>query len=291
MMTESAIGGKAIPNQSQIHGQPRKQIRQRQMMKRRRKIRRTRFFIFIVCILTITTVLKVFKNEFAQITDTVAKKLVNTFAAVAPTVSDKLDMAGLMPQTINSNEDWALRLINKDNPLPDGYKPELSSLQNGLEFDSRAVTQLNVMLAAAEGQGLSPVVCSAYRSVERQKELFDSQVKAEMAKGLSREQAEAEACKAVAYPGTSEHSSALAADIVSMNYQILDKAQEDTPETKWLIAHCAEYGFILRYPQDKSELTGIMYEPWHYRYVGIEAAKVIMESGICLEEYIDYIFS
>jgi len=192
---------------------------------------------------------------------------------------------GSVPKTTNSNEDWALRLINKNNPLPDGYIPGLSSLKNGLKFDSRAITQLNAMLAAAKEQGLSPVVCSAYRSVERQKELFDNQVKMQMARGLSYEQAKTEACKTVAYPGTSEHNSGLAVDIVSLNYQILDNAQANTPENKWLLAHCAEYGFILRYPQNKSNLTGIMYEPWHFRYVGVEAAKTIMESGICLEEY------
>ena len=90
----------------------------------------------------------------------------------------------------------------------------------------------------------------------------------------------------VARPGTSEHQTGLAVDIVDMSYQILDEQQESTPVQIWLMAHCAEYGFILRYPADKSALTGISYEPWHYRYVGTEAAKEIMENRSCLEEYL-----
>ena len=86
-------------------------------------------------------------------------------------------------------------------------------------------------------------------------------------------------------PGTSEHETGLAVDIVDKSYQILDRKQEQTPVQQWLMDHCAAYGFILRYPTDKSALTGIGYEPWHYRYVGREAAAAIMEQGICLEEY------
>ena len=87
-------------------------------------------------------------------------------------------------------------------------------------------------------------------------------------------------------PGTSEHQAGLAVDIVSVEYQVLDEGQEDTPLQQWLMAHCWEYGFILRYPTDKSDLTGVGYEPWHYRYVGEEAAKAVTEQGICLEEYL-----
>ena len=90
----------------------------------------------------------------------------------------------------------------------------------------------------------------------------------------------------MARPGASEHQTGLAVDIVDINYQLLDEGQEDTAVQIWLMAHCAEYGFILRYPTDKSELTGVSYEPWHYRYVGTEAARAIMGGGLCLEEYL-----
>lgn len=200
-------------------------------------------------------------------------------------------MESQKPSEETDPNDWMLTLVNANNPLPDNYSPELKTLSNGLQFDARAIDQLNAMLSAAREQGLSPVVCSAYRSIENQRTLFNNQVAKQMANGLSKEQAEIEARKVVAYPGTSGHNLGLSADIVSINYQLLDEAQSDTPEVKWLIEHCSEYGFVLRYPKDKTDITGIIYEPWHFRYVGVQAAKEIMENGICLEEYIDMINS
>lgn len=107
-----------------------------------------------------------------------------------------------------------------------------------------------------------------------------------MNSGLSRSQAEIEAAKVVAYPGTSEHNLGLAVDIVSLGYQLLDNKQATTAEVRWLVENCADYGFILRYPQGKESITGIIYEPWHFRYVGVTAAQEIMDSGMCLEEYL-----
>lgn len=101
-----------------------------------------------------------------------------------------------------------------------------------------------------------------------------------------RHQAYAAAATVVAIPGTSEHNLGLAVDICALDYQILDDAQADTPEQQWLMEHCAEYGFILRYPKGKEDMTGIIWEPWHYRYVGVEAAQEISQSGLCLEEYL-----
>lgn len=187
---------------------------------------------------------------------------------------------------VQDNKEWMLILVNEKNPLPDGYSPKLKKIENGLEFDERAIDYLNEMLADARLQGLSPVVCSAYRSVEYQQELFDNQIKKQIANGLSSQQAAVEVRKVVANPGTSEHNLGLAVDIVSLDYQILDERQATTPEIEWLVEHCSEYGFILRYPKDKTEITGIIYEPWHFRYVGKQAAKEIMNDGITLEEYL-----
>jgi D-alanyl-D-alanine carboxypeptidase len=188
--------------------------------------------------------------------------------------------------SINDNKDWMLMLVNGENPLPNNYSPKLKKLKNGLQFDERAIDQLNAMISDAQAQGLSPIVCSAYRTIEKQKTLFNNQVYKYLAKGFSQEQAEIEARKYVAYPGTSEHSLGVAADIVSANYQLLDEKQADTQEIKWLIKHCSEYGFILRYPKDKVDITGVEYEPWHFRYVGIQAAQEIMKGGLCLEKYL-----
>ena len=104
---------------------------------------------------------------------------------------------------------------------------------------------------------------------------------------LSREEAETTAARWVSAPGTSEHETGLAVDIVAESYQSLDAAQADTAEQQWLLEHCWEYGFILRYPADKTDITGVEYEPWHYRYVGVPAAMDMRDSGQCLEEYLN----
>jgi D-alanyl-D-alanine carboxypeptidase len=192
-----------------------------------------------------------------------------------------------MGKEMENDNDWMLMLVNRDKLLSAGYKPPLESLPNGLLFDRRAIGHLNAMISAAQAQGLSPVICSAYRTIEYQQTLFDKQIQKQMARGLNRNQAEIEAARNVAYPGTSEHHLGLAVDIVSLQYQQLDEAQARTPEIIWLTEHCSEYGFILRYPKDKTQITGIVYEPWHFRYVGVETAKVIMEQGLCLEEYLE----
>lgn len=181
---------------------------------------------------------------------------------------------------------WNLILVNPWNPLPEDYSVTLTQLKNGHAVDERCYPDLQAMMDACRAEGLSPVICSSYRTWEKQENLYNNQVNKLMAQGYSAEAAREEAAKAIAIPGTSEHQLGLAVDIVDLNNQNLDSSQEDTAVQKWLMEHCWEYGFILRYPNGKSEITGIIYEPWHYRYVGREAAKEITEAGICLEEYL-----
>jgi len=119
-----------------------------------------------------------------------------------------------------------------------------------------------------------------------QQQIFNQEVSKYMGQNYSQEEAKKKAAQWIAIPGTSEHQTGLALDIVSSSYQLLNKEQENTPEQKWLIENSYKYGFILRYPSDKTNITGIEYEPWHYRYVGKETAKEITERGICLEEYL-----
>ena len=122
----------------------------------------------------------------------------------------------------------------------------------------------------------------------KQTALFEDKVRRVTAElGLTGEAAREKAGTEVAFPGTSEHNLGLAVDIVARDYQILDEKQAQTAEAQWLKENCWKYGFILRYPTDKTEETGIIFEPWHYRYVGEKAAKEIMDQGICLEEYLD----
>ena len=185
------------------------------------------------------------------------------------------------------SEPWALVLVSSSHPLPQGTaEPSLTALSNGLEVDSRIYASLIDMLNGAQDAGLSPVVCSAYRSRASQETLFANKVQEYLDEGLSQSEAQAQAGTWVAVPGTSEHETGLALDIVDIDYQLLDEDQADTPTQQWLLQHAWEYGFILRYPEDKTDLTGIDYEPWHYRYVGKEAAKIIQEEGLCLEEFV-----
>ncbi|MFR4758030.1 MAG: M15 family metallopeptidase [Evtepia gabavorous] len=135
-------------------------------------------------------------------------------------------------------------------------------------------------------RGHAPLLCSSYRTQEKQTQLYNNLVQKQIARGNSRSEAMAKAAKEVAVPGTSEHQLGLAVDIVDTQNQVLNRAQEDTAVQQWLMEHCWEYGFILRYPPDKEEKTGIIYEPWHYRYVGREYAQAIRQSGLCLEEFL-----
>lgn len=184
-------------------------------------------------------------------------------------------------------EDWALLLVNRENPLgPDFAVPALTQLKNGHAIDSRVYPSLQAMMDAARAEGLQPLICSSYRTWDKQAELFEAKTRFYLDQGLVQAEAEEQAAAWVARPGASEHQAGLAVDIVDVSYQLLDEAQADTLVQQWLMAHCAEYGFILRYPTEKSALTGVSYEPWHYRYVGLEAARAIMDRGLCLEEYL-----
>lgn len=185
-----------------------------------------------------------------------------------------------------SASDWRLLLVNPWNELPEDYAVELVSLSNGLKVDERIFEDLNDMLSACRAAGLNPIVCSAYRTGATQTRLYNNKIARLRAAGWTGDALLAEAARWVAPPGTSEHQTGLALDIVSASYQLLNDAQADTAEQKWLMEHCWEYGFILRYPEDKTEITGIGYEPWHYRYVGRETAAAIRDSGLCLEEYL-----
>lgn len=182
---------------------------------------------------------------------------------------------------------WELTLVNYKNFIDGAYAPELSEIEDNYYFDRRAAESLKKMLRDGRSAGMDLVICSAYRTKEKQTSLYENKVKRLQAEGLSYEEAYEEAKTEVAYPGTSEHQLGLAVDLVARSYQQLDEAQERTKEAKWLKENCWKYGFILRYPPEKTEETGVIYEPWHYRYVGMEAAEEITENNLCLEEYLE----
>ena len=183
-------------------------------------------------------------------------------------------------------DDELLTLVNPWNPLPDDWTVDLVTLDDGHRVDSRCYEAYMEMINACKAAGYSPVNCSSYRAQETQQSLYDNKVQRLISSGMSEDEAKAEAAKAVAIPGTSEHQLGLAVDLVDANMQDLTSAQESTETQKWLMANSWRYGFIHRYPNGKTDITGIIYEPWHYRYVGKDAAQEIFNRDITLEEYL-----
>ena len=183
-------------------------------------------------------------------------------------------------------DDELLTLVNPWNPLPDDWTVDLVTLDDGHRVDSRCYEAYMEMINACKAAGYSPVNCSSYRTQETQQSLYDNKVQRLISSGMSEDEAKAEAAKAVAIPGTSEHQLGLAVDLVDANMQDLTSAQESTETQKWLMANSWRYGFIHRYPNGKTDITGIIYEPWHYRYVGKDAAQEIFNLDITLEEYL-----
>ena len=196
---------------------------------------------------------------------------------------------GFMPEYIDISElddsNYEMALINRDYIIPDGYVPKLEYAvegdTNSKQLDYRVAPHYNEMYQAAAKDGIYLTTVSGYRSYELQKTNFESKIGEYVNQGYDRAAAVREAAKTILPPGTSEHNAGIAMDIIS-----LEQSFENTKEFKWLTEHAQDYGFILRYPKDKVDVTEIIYEPWHWRYVGVENAKKIKASGLCLEEYL-----
>lgn len=185
---------------------------------------------------------------------------------------------------IPASEEWNLIVVNRWNKMPEDYSVTLTEFPNGEKVDSRIYPYLQEMFDAMRNEGIYPIVREGYRTAEYQQETFDEKVQAYMNEGYSRERAERTAKEWVAMPGTSEHQIGIAVDINA------DKTKSTNEEVyTWLAENAHNYGFILRYPQGKTDITGTSYEPWHFRYVGIEHAQIIYEEHICLEEYLENI--
>lgn len=183
--------------------------------------------------------------------------------------------------------DWQLTLVNYENTMEENYKVELSSIDNIRKFDSRAIGDLNQMILDMKKIGLKNIwIQSAYRTIEEQEKLFNNKVNYFLSIGKTEEDAERLTLRMINKPGTSEHNLGLAVDF---NY--VNKDFEKTKEFKWLLENAENYGFILRYKEEKRDITKVYYEPWHWRYVGIEHAKKMNELDMCLEEYIEYLKS
>ena len=181
--------------------------------------------------------------------------------------------------------DWRLTLANYENLLPENFTVKVENIDKTRQFDARAIDDLNNMMNAMKKDGITNIwVQSAYRSVARQKELYDASVKKYLQQGKTQEEAEKLTNEYINKPGSSDHNLGLAVD-----FNMVDNKFEKLDGFKWLQKNAENYGFVLRYPKDKEDITKIAYESWHWRYVGAEHAKKMNELNMCLEEYIQYL--
>lgn len=178
-----------------------------------------------------------------------------------------------------------LLLVNPWNEVPEGYSVELDTVE-GYLVDRRAAAALAQMLSDCRAAGFEPIICSAYRTQDYQEMLYRNKILRLLAEGVPNKDAPTIAARSVALPGTSEHQLGLAVDLISETYTNLDQWQERTEVQQWLMANCYDYGFILRYPNGTSDTTGIIYEPWHYRYVGTATAAAVKATGLVFEDYL-----
>lgn len=255
---------------------------------RKRNIHRTSFttLLRIVVIATFllgaAVVIAAFSTAFSA-----AEMREEAAVALEPPQATALSADSENSRSAQEWTEWKLVLVNPWNKVPDHHQITRTELKNGHSVDERCYPDLQKMMDDCRADGLAPLICSSYRTQEEQEQLFQNQINRYIDAGYTEQEAKTEAGKVVAVPGTSEHQLGLAVDIVDVNNQNLNETQEDTQVQQWLMENSWKYGFILRYPADKSEITGIIYEPWHYRYVGKEAAASIYEQDICLEEYLE----
>lgn len=191
-------------------------------------------------------------------------------------------LSNITHHVASEDNGWNLILVNRDNYIPADYEVQLTELSNGKKIDSRIYPELQEMFNAARAQGYGLFVREGYRTQEEQQQLMDEKIEAYENEGRSKSEAKKLAEQWVAIPGTSEHQLGIAVDI---NADISKSSRDDV--YNWLEENAHRYGFIKRYPSNKTDITGVINEPWHYRYVGKEAALAIYSQGICLEEYID----
>lgn len=264
--------------------------RQKNRIRRSRRRRKKRIqlflnFFMLVCILVIVFCIGVLRNREKE-TDSDIRNFVSSIADVADESESRMGDSDSETEDSDSESedyggDWYLILVNKWNPLPENTDIETVELSNGERVDKRVYPHLQAMFDDARADGIYPIVRSGFRTRQEQEDIYYDRIKEYQGQGLSEEEARLETELWVAVPGTSEHELGLAVDINA------DKIHSEGAEVyTWLKDHAHLYGFINRYPLNKTEITGVANEPWHYRYVGVEAATEIYGKGICLEEYL-----
>lgn len=256
------------------------------------------------------------KHESTTDSPETTTEKVNTVKPTEPSTSNKPVLTGSFYDSVKYRSPDAvpadifkhgrtLMLLNRQYELPENFKWDLVYWLNGNSVDAmylnceehnsvkavdRAAYQpLKNMFSDAEKAGVPLQLVSAYRSIYLQDKLFTRSVNSYISQGYSESEAINKANYSRTFSGTSEHNTGLGFDILERGNYTLNTSFENTAQFRWLMENAENYGFILRYPNNKTNETGIMYEPWHFRYVGVEHAKEINRLGLCLEEYIDYL--
>ncbi len=269
--------------------------------KRKKALRKRRIFVSVCCVLLIALVAGITFGTKAVIKSVKSKQ-----SSLDAKVSAKAEKTDIKKQSDPAFDDTKqlvtiggveldanfknLLLVNGSHPLSEDYDytKDLTTIPE--EYHNGQLDQINkdiwpylkAMIDDARKEGVNLSVWSPYRSYSVQQMLFNRQKQKQIEAGVPESEADAKAATIVARPGTSEHHTGLAADI-----NMADDAFENTPMYAWLTEHCQDYGFIMRYPKDKIDVTGVIYESWHYRFVGINVAKDIKNKGITLEEYLE----
>lgn len=275
------------------------QSKQQNRRRRRKKMQLFLNFFMLVCILIVIFCIGILKNRENE-ADAYIENFINRTGYVedaggsvqensggeAEEINNELESFGGQTEDSDNRQDsdtgeWYLTLVNKWNPMPENTDIETVELTNGECVDKRIYPYLQEMFDDARAEGIYPIVRSGFRTRQEQEEIYDDRIKEYQGQGMSEKEAMEEVQLWVAVPGTSEHELGLAVDINA------DKIHSEGAEVyTWLSENAYLYGFINRYPSDKTAVTGVANEPWHYRYVGVEAAAQIHEQGICLEEYL-----
>ncbi|HEX5350397.1 MAG TPA: M15 family metallopeptidase [Trichococcus sp.] len=191
-----------------------------------------------------------------------------------------------------SSTDWNLVLVNREYQLAAEIATEFYLTESGYQIDSRIKDPYLALLEAGKAVGMDFTMISGYRSIEQQQANYDVNYQNYLASGLSEEEAHAKTEEFIALPNASEHTTGLAVDITSTALANQEGGSgllqdlENYPEGLWLEENAPKFGFILRYPKEKEAITGINFEPWHFRYVGVENAIYMTENNLTLEEYV-----
>ena len=208
----------------------------------------------------------------------------NKSSTVSGNESEKVQTENVL-ETLHKS-DWNLILVNKQHPIPEDYAFTLGTIKGSMKCDERILGQLGQMMQAARADGVTLVIRSPYRNDTRQEYLFNRKIKNYIKKKMSYLEAFRASAQAVTIPGSSEHQIGLALDIVSDTYTMLEEGFADTDAGKWRADNSYRYGFILRYPKGKEDITGIEFEPWHFRYVDVPAATYMYQNQLSLEEFV-----